>query len=345
FVPKLDASRHHKKWGGGPFLWFWLLRRARLLRQQAARRDPPQPVHVRRRRHQLQAHPEYVSVETGFREWRRAQQRAQRAVDSEDSPTSFPAGVLGNFKFEKVHLEHNANLSFFTLDSLAAFKELLNVLSLYGNALQTFEFDKLLRFPYLVSLNLGRNRLRSIPANAFRSIRLHKLGLRENPITSIGQRAFYALPNLKELDLSRTRLNTLGPYSLSILRAHPELRIQLNNADISVIHSSAFDYAAPLVLNLANNSLATLEQNPFEPLIGRMYQNAKKFNTIPLVSVAGNPLTCRGCAYKWLVPHRYSTLVRAILHGFRCPDGFGLTSISDQKIACWKNFWNFANIG
>uniref|UniRef100_A0A6M2CIW2 Putative membrane glycoprotein lig-1 ixodes scapularis membrane glycoprotein lig-1 n=1 Tax=Rhipicephalus microplus TaxID=6941 RepID=A0A6M2CIW2_RHIMP len=259
--------------------------------------------------------------------------------------TSFTAGVLGNFKFEKVHVEHNANLSFFTLDSLTTFKELLNVLSLYGNALQTFEFDKLLRFPYLVSLNLGRNRLRSIPANAFRSIRLHKLGLRENPITSIGQRAFYALPNLKELDLSRTRLNTLGPYSLSILRAHPELRIQLNDADISVIHSSAFDYAAPLVLNLANNSLATLEQNPFEPLIGRMYQNAKKFNTIPLVSVAGNPLTCRGCAYKWLVPHRYSTLVRAILHGFRCPDGFGLTSISDQKIACWKNFWNFANIG
>ncbi|KAL1469606.1 hypothetical protein MTO96_024901 [Rhipicephalus appendiculatus] len=258
--------------------------------------------------------------------------------------TSFPAGVLGIFRFEQVHVEHNANLSYFNLDSLLNFKEFLHVLSLYGNALRTFEFNKLQRFPYLLGLNLGGNQLKGIPDNAFRNLYLQKLGLSGNPITFIGQGAFQALSNLKELDLSRTRIGTLGPYSLSILRTHPELRIQLYNARISHIDRNAFDSAAPLVLNLANNSLATLEQNPFEPLIGRMHQNARRLNTLPVISVAGNPLTCRGCSYQWLVQYRFSAQVRAILHGFRCPDGSDLTSLTNQRIAC-GNFWNFANIG
>ncbi|KAH7975488.1 hypothetical protein HPB52_002119 [Rhipicephalus sanguineus] len=257
---------------------------------------------------------------------------------------SFRAGVLGNFKFERVHLERNANLSYFTLDSLMNFNGLLNVLSVYGNALRTFEFDKLPRFPNLFALNLGGNRLTSIPDNAFRNPHLQKLGLRENPITSIGRRAFYALSSLKELDLSHTRLATLGPLSLSILRTHPELRIQLHNAGIRAINPNAFDHAAPLVLNLGNNSLASLERNPFEPLILRMYQNARQLGTLPIISVAGNPLTCRGCSYRWLVQYRFSAQVRAILHGFQCPDGYGLSSISDQRIDCWDP-WNFASIG
>lgn len=258
--------------------------------------------------------------------------------------TSFPAGLLGNFKFERVHVELNANLSHFTVDALANFRNLLTVLSLYGNALETFEFNKLQRFPHLVMLNVGGNRLTRVPANAFRHIELQKIALTRNPITSIGARAFYGLPSLRELDLSGTRLATLGANSLSILRGRPDLRIDLSSAGIRNIHPTAFDSAAPYVLNLSNNSLTTLEQNPFEHLMVRMYQNARTLRSLPLINIIGNPLTCRGCSYRWLINYRYSPQVRSTLHGFRCPDGYGLTSISAQRIGC-QDSWNFMNIG
>nr|XP_037271646.1 leucine-rich repeat-containing protein 70-like [Rhipicephalus microplus] len=258
--------------------------------------------------------------------------------------TSFPAGVLGEFKFEEVHVERNANLTSFTMDSLVHFRELLNVLSLYGNALRTFEFGKLRRFPYLQVINLGANQLTRIPDNAFRNKYLERLGLNDNPITFIGQRAFHHLSSLKHLDLSGTRVTTLGPYSLSVLRAHPEFAIDLDNSGIGSIHRNAFDYAAPLVLSLRNNRLATLEENPFRPLIERMYQNAQRTGTLPVINVKGNPLTCRGCSYKWLVHYKSFAQVRAILYDLQCPDGSGLSSLSDQKIDC-RTSWSFANIG
>lgn len=258
--------------------------------------------------------------------------------------TSFPRDVLGNFKFEEVHVELNANMSSFTLDALMNFDRLLTVLSVFGNALRTFEFNKLQRFPFLVTLNIGKNQLSRIPANAFRNPRLEKLALMENPITSIGPGAFLALSSLKELHLGGTRLLTLGPRSLSIQRGHPELRIHLQNGRITAIHHSAFDFSAPLVLNLSHNNLTTLEQNVFEPLIGRMYNNAQRLNILPLVSVEGNPLTCHGCSYEWLIQYRFSRQMQAILHRFQCPDGSGLSSISDLRISC-RRFWNFMNIG
>ncbi|KAH7975490.1 hypothetical protein HPB52_002121 [Rhipicephalus sanguineus] len=131
--------------------------------------------------------------------------------------------VLGNFKFDKVHIEFNAHLSFFLLGILMKFKELLSVLSLYGNALPFFDFQRLQRFPNLVSFNLGGNQLTSIPQDAFRNYRLEKLGLNQNPITYIGERAFLRLSSLRELYLGHTRLTILGPYSLA-MSSHPSLR-------------------------------------------------------------------------------------------------------------------------
>ncbi|XP_075525162.1 podocan-like [Dermacentor variabilis] len=258
--------------------------------------------------------------------------------------TSFPSNVLGNFKFGEVHLERNANLGSFTLDAFDNFKQLLSVLSVYGNALRTFEFAKLQRFPFLVALNIGGNQLSRIPANAFRNQLLEKLGIMDNPITFIGRGAFSALWRLKELDLSGTRLVTLGPHSVSIQRGHPELRIQLNRAQIRAIHPTAFHYSAPLVLNLSHNNLTTLERSVFEHLVVRMYNNAGQFNVLPLLGLEGNPLTCHGCSYEWLVQYRFNRPMQTILHNFRCPDGSGLSSISAQRISC-RPVWNFANIG
>nr|XP_050031552.1 carboxypeptidase N subunit 2-like [Dermacentor andersoni] len=258
--------------------------------------------------------------------------------------TSFPSDVLGNFKFGEVHLELNANLSSFTLDAFEDFKQLLSVLSVYGNALRTFEFEKLQHFPLLEALNMGENQLSRIPANAFRSRSLRKLMLTGNPITYIGARAFFGLSSLKDLLLSRTRLRTLGPHSLSIPRAHPELKIHVAAGRISTIHPTAFGSTSPLVMNLSSNNLTTLEGHPFEALVKRMLRNGRRLNRLPLLAIRGNPLTCRDCSYAWLIPYRFNSTMQSVLLGFRCADGSGLSTISARKIAC-KSSWNYTNIG
>lgn len=271
--------------------------------------------------------------------------REQKELWIQKTPiTSFPSNVLGNFKFGEVHVELNANLSSFTLDALMNFNRLLSVLSVYGNSLQTFEFNKLQRFPFLETLNVGGNQLSSIPANAFRSTSLRKLVLTGNPITFIGPRAFFSLSRLEDLLLSRTRVTTLGPHSLSIQRAPPQLKIHVTAARISTIHPTAFGSTSPFVMNLSFNNLTTLERHPFEPLVKRMLRNGRQLKNVPLLGIEGNPLTCRGCSYEWLIPYSLSTQMQSVLREFRCPDGSGLSSISAPKITC-KLLWNYLNLG
>uniref|UniRef100_A0A023GEN4 Putative membrane glycoprotein lig-1 ixodes scapularis membrane glycoprotein lig-1 n=1 Tax=Amblyomma triste TaxID=251400 RepID=A0A023GEN4_AMBTT len=257
--------------------------------------------------------------------------------------TTFPKDVLGRFRFSEVHIELNPNLTSFSLDALTNSNLLLTILSLYGNALATFEFSKLRRFPNLAALNLAENRLTRIPDNAFASAKLQKLYLSNNPITSIGTGAFFHLVGLRELGLENTRLVTLQGFSLSLPQAHPELRIDLSDGRLRQIDPRAFDGSAPLVLDLYGNNLTTLEQQPFEDLMYRMYNGAQQ--QLPLIQVGGNPLTCRGCSYEWLIPHSQNRAVQQIFYGFQCPDGRGLSSITATKIACRKSWWPFASIG
>lgn len=275
-----------------------------------------------------------------------AMTREQKQLWIQKTPiTSLSCDVLGDFKFGEVHVELNVNMTSFTMDALMKFRQLLSVLSLYGNALQTFELDKLKHFPFLHTLNLGGNQIAVIPANAFRSDSLQKLALARNPITSIGENAFYGLTKLKELLISHTRLTTLGPHSLTIKGSHPMMKIQLSSGQISSIDSNAFGLTAPRILNLAHNNLTTLERFPFEPLIQRMLSNARRSNMQPILSVEGNPFTCRGCSYEWLLRHRSSRQIQRLLYNFRCPDGAGLSTITARRIACQRTSRNFANLG
>ncbi|KAL1471341.1 hypothetical protein MTO96_023720 [Rhipicephalus appendiculatus] len=161
--------------------------------------------------------------------------------------TSFPSDVLGDFKFGEVHVELNVNMTSFTMDALMKFRKLLSRLSVYGNALETFEFE---------------------------NDSLKTLELEHNPITFIGQNAFYGLINLKELLLSHTRLTTLEPRSLAIKSSYPMLEIHISSSRISSIHSNAFGLTTPHILNLSRNNITTLERFPFEPLIQRMLSYA-----------------------------------------------------------------------
>uniref|UniRef100_V5HCW9 Putative membrane glycoprotein lig-1 n=1 Tax=Ixodes ricinus TaxID=34613 RepID=V5HCW9_IXORI len=139
---------------------------------------------------------------------------------------SFPAGVLGDFKFRHVQLEINANLTAFDLGSLNNTKKFLVSISLFNNALSSFDFKGISSFPKLLTLNLGKNKLRTIPAQAFSNPTLEALVLSENPIVSVGANAFAGLQSLKELFLSGTRLTTLGDYSMRMLSDQQGLTVK-----------------------------------------------------------------------------------------------------------------------
>lgn len=273
-----------------------------------------------------------------------AQSSDHRSLWIQNTPIkSFRPGVLGFFRFENVHIEKNANLTNFTLGSLLLMNKVVTVLSLYGNALETFEYDRLRSFTSLESLDLGGNKLRKVPPNAFKSIRLQRLSLRGNPITEIGAAAFFGLTNLTELLLSQTRLMKLGGHSLSFIRANPHLKIDLSRSAIKTIESTAFDAAMPLEVDLSHNKLTELPRKPFEGLIIRMISNARGRELTPVIKVEGNPLTCMGCSYVWIVESRKRKRVR-VIEGFKCPDDLNATSLTRQRIKC-KPPGSIATIG
>ncbi|KAL3220383.1 hypothetical protein MRX96_050405, partial [Rhipicephalus microplus] len=254
--------------------------------------------------------------------------------------------------FENVHIEKNPNLTNFTLGSLLLMNKVVTVLSLYGNALETFEYDKLefdeqrrLRsFTSLESLDLGRQQAEKSaakcvqkhpPAEAFAEGKPESL--------RFGAAAFFGLTNLTELLLSQTRLMKLGGHSLSFIRANPHLKIDLSRSAIKTIESTAFDAAMPLEVDLSHNKLTELPRKPFEGLIIRMISNARGRELTPVIKVEGNPLTCMGCSYVWIIESRKRKRVR-IIEGFKCPDGLNATSLTRQRIKC-KPPGSIATIG
>ncbi|XP_037528979.2 insulin-like growth factor-binding protein complex acid labile subunit [Rhipicephalus sanguineus] len=274
-----------------------------------------------------------------------AETRDHRYLWIQNTPIkSFRGGVLGSFKFENVHIDHNANLSNFTLDSLSHMNKVVVVLSLHGNALRKIEYDKLRSFTSLESLDLGGNKLKTVPPNAFHSIRLQRLSLMGNPIREIGAAAFFGLTNLTELILSHTRLMKLGGHSLSLIRANRNLKIDLSHARIKTIEETAFDAAMPLEVDLSHNNLTGLRRRPFEGLMTRMVSNVRGRELTPVVKVEGNPLTCEGCSYVWIVHSRMRKRIDRIFEGFKCPDGLNSTSLTAPKIRC-KASWTSGAIG
>ncbi|XP_064487241.1 chondroadherin-like protein [Ornithodoros turicata] len=246
------------------------------------------------------------------------------------------SGIFGRFKFVEVYIEMNENLTNFVVDSLGGSRNTLLTLSLFGNALDTFPFEKASEYPELRTLNLAKNRLTNIPPRAFRAQQLRTLALSHNPITSVGRYAFSGLPRLEKLHLTHTRLATLGPYALASASHGIELTIILSDNRISYIDATAFQGARPLLLSLERNNLTSLAQDAFVPLVGNMLRNMRDRDDVKAGSIltAGNPLSCRGCDYGWIVKNKRNVFLKRILLDFRCPDGSRLSELSYTDIDC-----------
>lgn len=242
---------------------------------------------------------------------------------------SFPRDVLGHFVFREIHVELNANLTYFDIASLNKSRPFVTKLSLYGNALRTFQFAGVSGFPKLRELNLGRNQLEVIPTHALRSPRLQVLVLSDNPIHAVGAYAFADLPQLRTLHLTGTRIVRLGDHALSIPSRSPELKVLVSGGNVTSVSVLAFSSADPKVISLKDNNLTELPRPVFFPILERLGRRSSG-----TLLVSGNPFSCAGCSFRWLVSMKNVLLSRRLLSGFVCADGTSLARLTFQKIGC-----------
>lgn len=248
---------------------------------------------------------------------------------------SFPPGVLGDFVFRKIHLEMNANLTSFSLASLVKSRTFIVELSLFGNALTTFAYGGITGFPKLTTLNLAKNRLERIPDHAFQHPKLKALVLSDNPIRAVGAYAFAALPQLEMLHLTGTRVTTLGNYALSLGSRVPELQVHLSDGSLTNLSPRAFSNTSAQILSLEKNNLTEFPREVFLPILERLERRRQATGEISSLRVSGNPFSCTGCSFRWLVSIQRQLLSSQLLSGFVCEDGTTLPWLSYIKIGCW----------
>lgn len=155
-----------------------------------------------------------------------------RSVWIQGTPiASLPADTFGTVKSQSFYIEVNANMTDIDLNAFSGSKDSLQVLSLFGNKLSEIDYSPLEDYVNLGTLNLGRNKITSIPSNAFSSKSLNILILAYNKIRTIGMMAFSNMPNLGKLELSVNQIKTLGPMSFAMKR-------HASNLQVSIIHSN-----------------------------------------------------------------------------------------------------------
>ncbi|KAG8198053.1 hypothetical protein JTE90_001887 [Oedothorax gibbosus] len=249
-----------------------------------------------------------------------------RAVYIQGTPlTSVPSDLFGKIKAQQFYLEIN-QITSVDMRAFSASNKTLLVFSLFGNKLQNFAFEEISKFQSLGTLNLGGNLLTTVPSGVLNSRSLYKVILSQNKISSIGMNAFSNLPNLGELELESNALTTLGPMTLAMKSHSAGLQIKLSNNPISEVSPSAFNGTDPLAVFFTRNNLKELKWLPFGGLITGIA------NKGGFMELSGNPFTCRGCDYSWLVLNKQT--IYNFMPGFRCTDGRNLLDITNANIGC-----------
>ncbi|XP_054721927.1 leucine-rich repeat-containing protein 15-like [Uloborus diversus] len=249
-----------------------------------------------------------------------------RSVWVQGTPiTSIPAGLFGSIKSQQFYIEIN-NVTTVDMAAFSASKKTLHTLSLFGNKIVEFPFKDLEPFEMLGTLNLGRNKIRSLPDNAFQSRSLGGIILAQNDLSHIGRNAFAGLPSLRAIEISGNRLATLGPQSFASPRHSASLQINLASNELSQVDATAFEGLDPYGIYFSSNRLTSLSKEAFSALVTKIAQKEG------FLELSGNPLSCRGCDYSWLVLNK--DLLYTRLYGFTCPDGTGLMDLTDAKIGC-----------
>lgn len=234
----------------------------------------------------------------------------------------FPKVKVQNFYLDKNFIR---KIESGTFDSSM---DVVDILSLYANEIESFPFEDLQKFNKLRILNLGQNRLKYLPERCFSNHKsLKKIILIDNNLISIGQEAFFNLPSLYLLDLSGNELTSLEDRSFASNINDPYLEIDLSFNEISSISSTAFQGLKPHIINLDFNYLEVLEKDAFLPLFEHLSSRKGSF-----ISFKKNSFSCTGCSYLWIV--KLKDILESVVENFRCQDGRSLHDLTRINILC-----------
>ncbi|UYV82534.1 hypothetical protein LAZ67_21002707 [Cordylochernes scorpioides] len=209
------------------------------------------------------------------------------------------ASMFQKYKIGNFYLEVN-NITEVQPGTFTGSEDVVQGISIFGNKLTTFPFTDLKTMKNLMRINIGRNQITDIPAFALSDHpRLSTIILAENQINSIGINAFQNLPMLQRLDLTKNALTVLGRYSLNINVHHPALQVRTSSiVDVYLLFQSV-------------------------PVL---------WQYLTVGGRAGNPFSCRGCEYIWVVHNK--DILRRFLIGFTCADGRSIDDLYQFNIGC-----------
>ncbi|CAL1295018.1 unnamed protein product [Larinioides sclopetarius] len=249
-----------------------------------------------------------------------------RSVWVQGTPlTNLPANLFGNVKSQQFFIEVNS-ITTVDLRAFSASNKTLHTLSLYGNKIKDLHFSDLNTFENLATLNLGRNQIEIIPLNAFNSRSLYTLNLAQNKIRHIESNAFGNLPRLEKLEMALNQVLAIGPRSFAFKSHSPRLQIDLSANHIFDVDPDGFIGLDPMAIFFSQNELKSLEKEPFADLVTKVAQKGG------FLEVSGNPFSCKGCDYSWLVINK--DILANKLVGFSCKDKRTLTELTASNIGC-----------
>ncbi|KFM78076.1 Leucine-rich repeat-containing protein 15, partial [Stegodyphus mimosarum] len=249
-----------------------------------------------------------------------------RSVWIQGTPiTRIPGDLFGQVKSQQFYIEVN-NITDIDVNAFIGSRKALRTLSFFGNKIETFNYRGLKVYENLSILNLGRNKIKSIPDNAFESRSLYAIIFAQNEISYIGKNAFTGLTSLGRLEIALNSLVTLGDMSFAFKTHSESLQINLSANKIQQVAVSAFTGASPYAVFISQNQLKSLDYAAFGGLVTRIAQKGG------FLEVSGNPLTCRGCDYSWIVLNKNQLANKLV--GFTCQDGTRIERLTKSSIGC-----------
>lgn len=237
-----------------------------------------------------------------------------------------PANVFGEITFESIQLFHNPNLVYihplaFTRSSFHLKRFIVESTPLSNAGTKEKDiFDALSRCPDLEMIRLIATNLTSIPDHAFHPIngefnKLTSIYTDESPIKSIGEFAFYYMPSITMLSMTRNKFSEIKKNTFTI-KTRNEERLELFLQDVPLTETSfdvlsLINFRRPVRIRLFSNKMTTLYEAVFKPFF-ELYPNN-------LIDIEGNNIQC-DCRIKWIFDEEdyYYTKISGAYNLWRC---------------------------
>lgn len=239
-----------------------------------------------------------------------------------------PANVFHEFSFKSLMFQDNPHLTTIDENAFTFFADSVEVFESLNNNFSDSEmiFRMFKQFSRLRRVSMHNDRLTSIPDYAFNHSNLTDIWFgaeyqRANqPIESIGQYAFYNVPNLKFLRIFSSNLTRIQKYSFALRNRSPSspiLRLYLGG---SKLDSDSFPLTSltrfrsrMVLLRLYSTSLIYLPEEIFQPFL------ESHPSSIIDMNFSNQKLTC-DCRSAWIQRdylHEINPLDNRIL-GYKC---------------------------